>query len=76
MGQFLLLLLVDAIPSHIDGSPGKGNQISDGSDEISLKAAKLCSPYIIAIKDWRQTATQLHMPVKVLEPYSRRWDGC
>ena len=29
-----------------------------------------------AIKDWRQTATQLHVPVKVLEPYSTSWDIC
>lgn len=28
-----------------------------------------------AIRDWRQTATRLHVPVKVLEPYSKRWDS-
>lgn len=27
-----------------------------------------------AIKDWRQTAARLKVPVKVLEPYSKRWD--
>ena len=27
-----------------------------------------------AIKDWRKTATELQMPLKLLESYSIRWD--
>ena len=29
-----------------------------------------------AIKDWQKIAARLQVPVKVLEPYSRRWDRC
>ena len=27
-----------------------------------------------AIKDWRKTATELQIPIKLLESYSIRWD--
>jgi serine/threonine-protein kinase HipA len=27
-----------------------------------------------AIKDWRKTATEQQIPLKLLESYSRRWD--
>ena len=27
-----------------------------------------------AISDWRQVATQLHIPSRILAPYSKRWD--
>ena len=28
----------------------------------------------VAIKDWRKTATELQIPIKLLESYSIRWD--
>ena len=40
------------------------------------EAAEIIEEVRSAIRDWRKTATGLHVPVKVLEPYSRRWDGC
>jgi len=27
-----------------------------------------------AIKDWRKTATEIQIPIKLLESYSIRWD--
>ena len=27
-----------------------------------------------AIKDWRKTATEIHIPAQLLESYSIRWD--
>ena len=38
------------------------------------EAADIIEEIRSAIKDWRKTATQLQIPVRVLEQYSRRWD--
>ena len=40
------------------------------------EASEIIEEVRSTIKDWRKTATQLHVPVKVLEPYSTRWDSC
>lgn len=38
------------------------------------EAGEIINEVRAAIRDWRQTAARLHVPAKVLEPYSRRWD--
>ncbi len=38
------------------------------------EAAEIIEEVRAAIKDWRKTATELQIPLKLLESYSKRWD--
>ena len=39
------------------------------------EASEIIEEVRSAIKDWRKTATALQVPIKILEPYSIRWDN-
>ncbi len=39
------------------------------------EATDIIEEVCTAIKDWRKTATALQVPIKILEPYSMRWDN-
>ena len=39
------------------------------------EASELINQVRTAIKDWRATATELQIPLKILEPYCNRWDN-
>ena len=39
------------------------------------EAAEIIEQVRAAIKDWRKTATQLQIPLKLLSPYSMRWEN-
>jgi len=39
------------------------------------EASEIIEEVRTAIKDWRTTATELHIPHKVLEHYCNRWDN-
>lgn len=63
------------------------DQYTEESDVKALLSA--CNNYMLeqqeateiieevraALKDWRKTATALQIPIKILEPYSMRWDN-
>ena len=38
------------------------------------EAAEIVEEVHAAIKDWRRTATELQIPLKILGAYSMRWD--
>ena len=38
------------------------------------EASEIIEEVRSAIKDWRKTATELQIPIKLLESYSFRWD--
>ena len=38
------------------------------------EASEIIKEVLAAIKDWRMTATELQIPLKLLESYSMRWD--
>ena len=40
----------------------------------SLEAAEIIEEVRAVIKEWRKTATELQIPLKLLESYSTRWD--
>ena len=39
------------------------------------EASEIIDQVRTAIKDWRATATELQVPLKILEPYCNRWDN-
>lgn len=39
------------------------------------EASEIIDQVRTAIKDWRATATELQVPIKILEPYCNRWDN-
>ena len=39
------------------------------------EASEIIDQVRTAIKDWRTTATELQVPLKILEPYCNRWDN-
>ena len=39
-----------------------------------LEAAEIIEEVRVAIKDWRKTAIELQIPIKLLGAYSMRWD--
>ena len=41
----------------------------------SAEAAEIIEEVRSVIKDWRNIATKLQIPIKILEPYSVRWDS-
>ena len=54
------------------------NALLDACESYMLErkeASEIIEEVRIAIKDWRKTATRLQVPVKTLEPYSKRWDN-
>lgn len=39
-----------------------------------MEATEIIEEVRAAIKNWRETATELQMSLKLVEPYSIRWD--
>ena len=55
------------------------NALLNASESYMLErkeASEIIEEVRTAIRDWRKIATRLRVPVKVLEPYSKRWDSC
>ena len=65
-------LLIDAYTEESDI-----NVLLSASENYMLErqeASEIIEEVHAAIKDWRKVATELQMPLKLLEPYSIRWD--
>ena len=65
-------LLIDAYTEESDI-----NVLLSASENYMLElqeASEIIEEVRTAIKDWRKVATELQMPLKLLEPYSIRWD--
>ena len=65
-------LLIDAYTEQSDI-----NALLSASENYMLErqeAAEIIEEVRIAIKDWRKTATELQISLKLLESYSMRWD--
>jgi serine/threonine-protein kinase HipA len=65
-------LLIDSYTEESDI-----NALLAASESYMLErqeAAEIIEEVRAAIKDWRKTATELQIPLKLLEPYSMRWD--
>ena len=65
-------LLIDAYTEQSDI-----NALLSASENYMLErqeAAKIIEEVRAAIKDWRKTATELQIPLKLLGAYSMRWD--
>ena len=65
-------LLIDAYTEESDI-----NVLLSASENYMLErqeASEIIEEVRTAIKDWRKVATELQMPLKLLEPYSIRWN--
>jgi serine/threonine-protein kinase HipA len=53
------------------------NVLLSASESYMLEhqeASEIIEEVRVAIKDWRKTATELQIPIKLLESYSVRWE--
>ena len=65
-------LLIDAYTEESDI-----NTLLSASENYMLEreeGTEIIEEVHAAIKDWRKTATEIQIPLKLLEPYSMRWD--
>ena len=65
-------LLIDSYTEETDI-----NALLSASESYMLErheASEIIEEVRAAIKDWRKSATELQMPLKLLESYSIRWD--
>ena len=65
-------LLIDSYTEESDI-----NALLSASENYMLErqeASEIIEKVRAAIKDWRKTATELQIPIKLLESYSIRWD--
>ncbi|MBR0273056.1 MAG: HipA domain-containing protein [Bacteroidaceae bacterium] len=65
-------LLIDSYTEQSDI-----NALLSASENYLLEiteASEIVEEVRTVIKDWRQTATELQIPIKLLGPYSMRWD--
>ena len=66
-------LLIDQYTERSDA-----NTLLHASGSYMLEqqeASEIIDQVRTAIKDWRATATELQVPLKILEPYCNRWDN-
>ena len=66
-------LLIDQYTEQSDA-----NTLLHASGSYMLEqqeASEIIDQVRTAIKDWRATATELQVPLKILEPYFNRWDN-
>ena len=66
-------LLIDSYTEQSDI-----NTLLSASESYMLErpdAKEIIEEVSTAIKDWRKTATELQIPLKMLEPHSMRWDN-
>ena len=66
-------LLIDSYTEQSDI-----NILLSASESYMLErteAAEIIEEVRVVIKDWRKTATELQIPLKLLEAYSMRWDN-